>query len=137
MESDRWHQIITVGVVVSLVVSIVSIGIGIKALRKPSASPVTTPAATVVAPSNGATVSGSTGLAATPLTSGVTRIFFVATGGSLHGTQIAGSTATYDGWLGRWNTTTVANGTYQIAAVAYDALGHSARSSPVNVTVQN
>ena len=137
MESDRWHQFITLGVVASLALGIVSIGIGIKALRKPSASPPTIPAAAVVAPTNGMTLSGTAGLDARSLSPGVTSVFFVASGGSLHDVQIAPTVVSLAGWLANWNTTTVANGTYQIVAVAHDASGHSARSSPVNVTVMN
>lgn len=137
MESDRWHQFITLGVVASLALGIVAVGIGVKALRKPSSSPPTIPAAAVVTPTNGMTLSGTTGLVASPLTSGITKIFFVATGGSLHNSQIASTAPTYDGWLGSWNTATVSNGAYQIAVVAYDASGHSSRSSSVEVTVLN
>ena len=34
MERDRWHQMITIAVIASLVLAIVGIGIGIKALGK-------------------------------------------------------------------------------------------------------
>jgi hypothetical protein len=137
MERDRWHQLITIGVVASLAVSIVSVGIGVKALRKAGTTATTTPVATIIMPGSGDTLSGTKGLAARSLNADVTAVDFVATGGSLHDTQISTTGNSTIGWLGKWDTTTVSNGTYQIVAVAYDASGHSGRSSPVNVTVKN
>jgi|SRR5450631_1151144 chitinase len=137
MERDRWQQMITVGVVVSLAVAIVGIGIGIKALRKTSTPPTTVPAALVVFPFSGATVSGTTQFNATAQSSTVTAVDFVATGGSLHGTQIATSRLTVAGWLGKWDTSTVSNGTYKVSALAYDGSGKSAQSPAVPITVKN
>jgi hypothetical protein len=138
MERDRWHQMITIAVIASLVLAIVGIGIGIKALGKTGGTTAATvPAAAVVYPTNGLAISGTTALAAKSLGADVTAVFFVASGGRLHGTQIAPTGLSSVGWVATWNTTTVANGTYQIAAVAYDASGHSSRSSPVNVKIAN
>jgi len=137
MERDRWHQLITAGVVISLALAIVGIGIGVKALRKPSSNPPNVPAAAMAYPTNGLTLSGTASLDARSLTADVTSIVFVASGGSMHDTQISPAGPSLAGWVGRWDTTSVPNGTYQIAAVAYDASGHSGRSAPVNVTVKN
>jgi SGNH domain (fused to AT3 domains)/Bacterial Ig domain len=41
------------------------------------------------------------------------------------------------GWLAGWNTDAVPNGTYTIQSVAHDAIGHTASSRPVTVTVSN
>jgi hypothetical protein len=137
MERDRWQQMITVGVVVSLAVAIVGIGIGIKALRKTSTPPTTVPAAAVIVPFSGTTVSGSTPVIAKSLSPSVTAISFVATGGTLQGTQIATSRLTAAGWVASWNTSTVSNGTYRISALAYDSSGNSARSPAISIKVKN
>ncbi len=41
------------------------------------------------------------------------------------------------GWLARWNTTTVANGTYTVQSVAYGASGQVTTSASVLVQVRN
>ncbi len=137
MERDRWQQMITFGVVVSLAVAIVGIGIGVKALRKTSTPPTTVPTAVMIYPPSGATVSGTATFNAKPLNSTVTTINFVATGGTLRGAQIATSKPTIGGWVGKWDTSTVTNGTYRVSALAYDGSGKSAQSPAVLVRVRN
>ena len=41
------------------------------------------------------------------------------------------------GWVALWNTATVANGTYTLQSVAYDASGRSSQSKSITVTVSN
>jgi hypothetical protein len=137
MERDRWQQIITAGVVITLALAIVGIGISVKALRRTSTPPMTVPAAVVLFPFSGATVSGTTQFNATAQNSTVTAVDFVATGGSLHGVQIAYSKFTPAGWVGKWDTSTVSNGMYKVSALAYDASGKSAQSPAVPITVKN
>lgn len=137
MERDRWQQTITLGVVVSLAVAIVGIGIAIKALRQTSTPPSTIPAAAVIFPSSGATVSGTTSFDARSLSSTVTAVSFVATGGTLRGAQITASKLSVAGWVGQWDTSTVSNGTYKVSALAYDRSGKSVESPAVSITVKN
>jgi hypothetical protein len=94
------------------------------------------PATGVVLPSNGATVSGNQYLDALA-SSGVTKVQYEVTGGSLSGTVIATATPTIYGWLASWNTTSVPNGTYALQSVASYAGGVSAASAPVSISVTN
>ena len=92
----------------------------------------------MVRPANGAKVSGTTLLDATA--TGfyrVTKVEFRLTGGSHHDTLIAGGYRTLYGWLAKWNTTSVANGTYSVQSIAYDATGVSRLSSSITITVKN
>ena len=93
----------------------------------------------VVIPRNGATLSGSTVLDATAKGGyfNVTSVKFYLTGASQHDALIGTGTSTRFGWLARWNTTTVANGRYQLQSVAYDAGGISGTSAGVSITVSN
>jgi hypothetical protein len=100
------------------------------------------PTVSVVLPSNDATLSGSTGLDAAAYDSApVTKVVYELTGGTLSNQVIATPTPTptptYYGWLAEWNTTTVANGTYSVVAVATDADNNTDTSTPITVTVDN
>ena len=96
----------------------------------------TLPTTSVLFPSSGATLSGSTLLdaSATNATSVEFRLF----GGSygLNAPVICTATPTYYGWLCSWNTTTVPNGSYFLASEAFGA-GGSEFSSGVSVTISN
>ena len=94
------------------------------------------PATGVVLPSNGATVSGNQYLDASA-SSGVTKVQYEVTGGTLSDTVIATATPTIYGWLASWNTTSVPNGTYALQSVASYAGGVSGASAPVTITVTN
>ena len=73
------------------------------------------PITSMLVPSNGATVSGSQVLdSATSSPEGIASLKFEVSGGSLSDQVIASGTGTLWGWLGSWNTTTVANGAYSI-----------------------
>jgi len=93
----------------------------------------------VLVPSNGATLSGSAAVldASATGTSDVTSVQFEVTGGSLSNQVVGSATATLYGWIGFWNTTAVANGTYTLQSVAAEAGGGSATSAPITVTVNN
>jgi hypothetical protein len=68
----------------------------------------------------------------------VSKVEFYATGGGvLSDTFIGAARRTYVGWLYRWATTSVPNGTYILTSVAFDLAGNSGRSASVSITVQN
>src|SRR5262249_45288086 len=97
-----------------------------------AAAPDTTPPATsITSPSNGATVSGTTTVAATATDNvGVTGVE-----SSLDGALQSPPTASPYQWS--WNTTATANGTHSLTTRAYDAAGNVGTSAAVNVTVNN
>ena len=95
-----------------------------------------TPSTFVAIPSNNATVSGTSQILDAGASSGVTQVQFEITGGTLNDSVIAAATPTIYGWLAKWNTTTVANGTYALQSVA-TSNGVSGTSAPVTITVNN
>jgi chitodextrinase len=94
------------------------------------------PTTSVIIPSNGATLSGTTTLDATA--SNATSVEFRLFGGSYgySGPVICTATLTLYGWLCSWNTTTVATGSYVLLSEAFNS-GGSAFSSGVSITVNN
>jgi uncharacterized protein (TIGR03118 family) len=77
------------------------------------------------------TVSGTVALTATATDNvGVSSVKFFA------GTTLVG-TATKAPFTVQWDTTTIANGAYQLTAEAADAAGNTTTSAPVAVTVSN
>jgi hypothetical protein len=97
---------------------------------------VTTSTTSVLIPSTGATLSGSTWLDASA--SNATSVEFWLLGGSygFSGHLVGTATPTIYGWLDSWNTTTVPNGTYLLLSEAFGA-GGSTFSSGVSITVHN
>ncbi len=91
----------------------------------------TPPTVSLTAPSNGATLSGTTvNIAATASDNvGVTKVVFS------RGTTVLATDTTAPYGL-TWDSTTAADGTYNISATAYDAANNSSSSS-VSVTVSN
>ena len=91
-------------------------------------------------PSNGATLSGSYWLAAGAVlgNSPVASVDFVLSGGGLskrsvcvtHGSSLIGTPCD-------WNTSSVANGRYELQAVVSNALGKTLQSKAVTVFVKN
>ena len=100
---------------------------------------VDNPMTSVLIPSAGATVSGtSTRLDASASSPpGIASVVFELSGGTLSDQVIAKGTATIYGWLNEWNTTTVANGSYTLQSVATDKDDAQVTSSPVSITVNN
>ena len=94
------------------------------------------PTTTVALPSNGATVSGGQWLDA-GASSGVTKVQYELTGGTVNDAVIATATPTIVGWLAGWDTTTVPNGSYTLNSVASYAGGVSGTSIPVTIIVNN
>jgi uncharacterized protein YjbI with pentapeptide repeats len=92
----------------------------------------------IASPSNGAVVGSKTFLdAAAADVPGVIKVVYQLTGETLKNHVIAKATPTYFGWLAKWDTTKVPNGTYTLMAVGTDAAGHIDRSTPVTLTVSN
>ncbi len=94
------------------------------------------PTTSVLIPSNGATLSGSTYLDASA--SNATSVGFVLFGGSYgySGQLLCTATPTLYGWLCAWNSATVPNGTYTLLSGAINSAG-MAFSSGVRITVTN
>ena len=119
----------------------VSIGLAVSSLIVPwvasSASGANhSPTTSVLIPSNGATLSGSTYLDASA--SNATSVEFRLFGGvhGHNGPVICRAALTYYGWLCSWNTSTVPNGSYVLLSQAFGA-GGSTFSSGVSITVNN
>jgi hypothetical protein len=94
---------------------------------------VENPGPSVVVPNNGSTVSGSQYLdCATPPAPGFSFVQFW-TGSTLLGN----ASPTIYGWLYKWNTTSVANGTYSIFCSAAYPEGGSGQGAGISVTVAN
>ena len=92
----------------------------------------------VLVPFDGAVLAGAPYLdAAAGDGPGVTKVVFEVSGGALSNHVIATATPTLFGWLARWNTTTVPNGTYSLQSVATDAANNTDTSTAITVTVNN
>jgi hypothetical protein len=91
----------------------------------------TPPTASITAPANGATVSGTVSVTATASDNvGVTKVEFYLDG-------VLQSTDTTSPYAWSWNSATASNGTHSLTAKAYDAANNSGTSSAVSVTVSN
>ena len=94
------------------------------------------PTTGILRPAAGATLSGVQVLdagASAPL--GVTKVIFSISGQGKTISQSATTTAY--GWLSRWNTTSVPNGTYKVRSVAYGITGLAGTSTGIAVSVKN
>ena len=101
---------------------------------KPLSTPDTTPpTVSVTAPAAGATVSGST---VTVSASASDNVSVAGVQFKLDGANL-GAEDTASPYSVTWNTTTAANGTHQLTAVARDSSGNTATSAAVSVTVSN
>ena len=114
------------GLVLAAAVTVLPVGVG----------GAQTPSTFVAIPSNNATVSGTSQILDAGASSGVTQVQYEITGGNLTDSVIATATPTIYGWLAKWNTTTVANGTYTLQSVA-TANGVSGTSAPLTISVNN
>jgi len=86
----------------------------------------------VTSPTGGATVAGPVALTATATDNvGVVGVQFTLDGANVGAEQTTGPYAL------TWNSTTVANGTHVIAAIARDAAGNSQVAASVSITVNN
>jgi len=94
---------------------------------------ITSPTVSITAPVVGATVSGT---AVTVSANASDDVGVVGIQFKLDGTNL-GSEVTTSPYTISWNTTTAANGSHSLTAVARDAAGNSTTSSAVSVTVSN
>ena len=91
----------------------------------------TAPTASITAPANGATVSGTTSVTANASDNvGVSRVDFL-----LDGAVQASDTSSPYAWS--WNTTASSNASHTLVAKAYDAANNVGTSSTITVTVSN
>src|SRR5919201_3757632 len=98
----------------------------------PAAADTTSPNVSITAPAAGATVSGTIIVSATASDNvGVAGVQFTLDGANL------GAEDTSAPYSVAWNTTNLANGSHVLTAVARDAAGNVATSTPVTVTVAN
>ena len=92
----------------------------------------TSPNVAISTPANGSTVSGSVAVVATATDNvGVASVQFLLNGANL------GAAVTAAPYSVPWNTSTLPNGTYSLAAAARDAAGNTKVSAAVTVTVSN
>ena len=92
----------------------------------------TPPTVSITAPTSGATVSGTTTVTANASdNTGVSSVQFQLDGANLGAPDTASPYST------SWDTTTTANGSHTLTAIAKDAAGNSTTSAAVSVTVSN
>jgi hypothetical protein len=92
----------------------------------------------VLAPTNNAHLSGTTLLDATGKAYyRVDKVEFILSDENHHSEVIADGIPTLFGWIAKWNTVSIANGTYSLQSIAYDEFGASSRSANVTITINN
>ena len=107
-------------------------------IASPGADINALPVIMVARPIRGATIHGKSILDATAdFYTGVTKIEFEVTGGALKNAMTYPTTDSKYGWYYWWDTTQVANGTYTVRAIAYNAAGKSSSSKPATIRVAN
>jgi Rieske Fe-S protein len=122
------------------VVSVAAYANGVSAASAPVSVTVANvpPSTTVLDPSAGASVSGTSSILDANASANVSRVTYELSGGpsDLVDQVIATGTPTYYGWLAEWNTNSVPNGAYSLQSVAY-AGGESGPSASISITVDN
>jgi hypothetical protein len=95
-------------------------------------SDTSAPTVSILAPANGATVSGVIAVTASAAdNAGIAGVQFLLNGANL------GAEDTTSPFSVNWSTTTVSNGSHTLTAVARDTSGNTTTSAAVVVTVQN
>ncbi len=95
------------------------------------------PSTSVLVPSGGASVRGSSVVLDASASSDVFQVRYELTGNGMTDQVIATGTLTIWGWAALWNSTSVPDGTYTLQSVASYAGGVSGTSPGVTVTVAN
>ncbi len=108
-------------------------------LQDPTTAAATALTTTVLVPSTGATLSGTSAVldASASAPAGVAKVQFVLTGGSYNQTVIATATPTLYGYIALWDTTGPSNGSYTLQSLVTDAGGQTAYSPGIAITVNN
>ena len=103
-----------------------------------SVAPTTQYFTRVLVPSDGAVLASAPYLdAAAGDAPGVTSVVFELSGNGLSDQVIATATPTIIGWVAKWNTTSVPNGTYTLQSVATDTAKNTDTSNAITITVNN
>jgi hypothetical protein len=93
---------------------------------------------TMLAPTNGATVSGTKVLDSVVMDYfEVTKVEYYLTGGSEHNALVGTGGLSRFGWIALWNTATVPNGTYRLQSTAFDTYGRRGHGVSITITVKN
>jgi hypothetical protein len=96
------------------------------------------PVSSVLFPSAGATLQGSTWLdAGASSQNGIASVQFEISGRSINDQVIGTGTGTFFGYLSAFNTASIPNGTYTLQSVATDEKGLSSTSPSVTFTIEN
>ena len=95
------------------------------------------PTTTVLVPSGGTNVSGTSSVLDASASANVTSVTYELSGGSLNDHVIATGTSTDYGWVAEWNTTSVPDGTYTLTSVASSAGGITGTSPGITIVVAN
>jgi chitinase len=96
------------------------------------------PSTAVLIPSNGASQSGTAAVLDASASANVTSVSFELSGGTLTGGQVvATATPTIYGWIAKWNTTSVPDGSYGLQSVASYSGGVRGQSSQITIAVNN
>jgi hypothetical protein len=94
--------------------------------------------AAVTLPANGATLHGKEFLdVAVSDVFDISKVEYVLTGQGREGVTISSGYQSSYGWIGRWKTSTVPNGSYTIEAIVRDSGGRAVTTLPVEVRVEN
>jgi hypothetical protein len=101
--------------------------------------PADYPDTSIVLPSTSTYLAGSQFLDAitSPDVSGVTSVKFELSGGSMNHSVVSTATHSWVGWLGGWNTATVADGVYILQALACNAAGNCSLGTGLWIGVDN
>ncbi len=91
----------------------------------------------VVRPRSGTVLSGTALLDATATSNNVASVQFRVTGHRLHDAPVATGSSSPYGWLARWDTTTVADGNFQLRSRVTYTDGKSVESQPISIEVLN
>ena len=101
----------------------------------------TPPSTTVLIPSTGASLKGTSAVldasASTNDGVAISKVQFTITGGHYDQSVIGTATPTLYGWICVWNTTGVPDGPYILESLVTDAVGNTASSPGVSVSVAN
>ena len=118
-----------------MLASISSLRKGMDAMVASLTNVPSSPTTSVIIPSNGTALSGTSATLDATATN-ASSVEFLLFGNGYWGHLAGTATPTNYGWIYSWNTNTVANGSYVLLSEASNT-GGNAFSSSVNITVHN